>query len=111
MTDQTVEHSKKYELTEETIIVDGHTLHRIRALKDFADVEAGDLGGFIESERNLSHEGNCWIYDDAKVYSEARVYDNAKVYDAATISGMAQVYGKADLYGEARIFGHLKIFE
>ncbi|EJF84065.1 hypothetical protein MCU_00733 [Bartonella elizabethae Re6043vi] len=37
---------KKYELTDETIEVDGHTLHRIRALKDFGDLKTGDLGGF-----------------------------------------------------------------
>ena len=57
-----IENNKKYELTEEAIVVDGHKLHRIRALKDFADVKAGDLGGYVESEDNLSHEGNCWVY-------------------------------------------------
>ena len=36
-----------YELTDETIEVRGHTLHRIRALKDINEVvHAGDLGGF-----------------------------------------------------------------
>ena len=39
--------SKKYELTEETIDHHGITLHRIRALRDFSDVKAGDLGSFI----------------------------------------------------------------
>ena len=32
------------------------TLYRIKALKDFADVKAGDLGGYIEDYRNLSHD-------------------------------------------------------
>ncbi len=36
--------SKKYELINESH-VKGITLYRIRALKDFADVKAGDLGG------------------------------------------------------------------
>ena len=36
---------KKYELTDETMEFDGHTLHRIRALKSFSDVMKGDLGG------------------------------------------------------------------
>jgi len=46
----------KYELTNETIIHHDHTLHRIRALRDIPryDVKAGDLGGYIESEANLS---------------------------------------------------------
>ena len=36
---------KKYELTDQTINVDGRTLHRIKALRDFSDVQAGELGG------------------------------------------------------------------
>lgn len=36
---------KKYELTDETMCFNGVTLHRIKALKDFADVVDGELGG------------------------------------------------------------------
>lgn len=39
---------KKFELTNETIEYLGRTLHRIRALRDFSNVKAGDLGGYIE---------------------------------------------------------------
>ena len=46
--------TKKYELTDNTINIDGITLHRIKALKDFSDVKAGDFGGWIEKEDNLS---------------------------------------------------------
>lgn len=56
---------KKYEFTGETKIRCGITLHRIRALKDFGVVCAGDIGGWIEKESNLSHEGNCWVYGEA----------------------------------------------
>ena len=33
-------------------------LYRIRALRDIPeiDVKAGDLGGYVESENNLSHD-------------------------------------------------------
>lgn len=55
----------------------GKKLYRIEALKDFSDVKAGSLGGYIESEDNLSHDGNAWVYDNARVYGNARVYDNA----------------------------------
>ena len=55
---------KKYELTESKIYC-GITLYRIKALRDLWNVKAGDLGGWVESELNLSHEGNCWIYNDA----------------------------------------------
>jgi len=61
---------KKYELVnynKET------GLWRIRALRDFADVKAGDHGGWIEKESNLSHGGNCWIYGNAKVCGNAMI--------------------------------------
>lgn len=47
---------KKYELAKEDTktFTDGGTIYRIRALKDFGDVKAGDLGGYIEKEENLS---------------------------------------------------------
>ena len=51
---------KKYKLTEETKEIDGHVLHRIKALKDFATIKNGELGGWIESEDNLSQDGDCY---------------------------------------------------
>ena len=82
---------KKYELTNEKIYWWGKTLYRIRALKDFRDVKKGDLGGFVESEENLNHLGNCWIYGNAKVFDDARVRNGAKVYDDAIIRDNARV--------------------
>ena len=53
-------------------------LHRIRALRDVReDVHAGDLGGFVQSEENLSQEGQCWIAGNAVVAEEAYVYGDA----------------------------------
>ena len=68
---------KKYKLTEETKEWCGRTLHRIEALKDFGDVKAGDKGGWIEKEENLSHQGDAWVYGNAQVSGNAKVYDNA----------------------------------
>lgn len=68
---------KKYKLTEETLEIDGHVLHRIIALRDFGEVKKGYLGGFIEKESNLAHNGNCWIYNDAVVSDFARVFGEA----------------------------------
>lgn len=76
----------KYELTNETIIHFGHTLYRIRALKDFADVKAEDLGGYIEKESNLSQYGNAWVYGNARVCGDARVCDSACVYGRTQIA-------------------------
>ena len=70
---------KKFELTEETKIVNGGILHRIQALIDFGDVKAGDLGGYIEKEVNLSHDGDAWVSGNARVYGNARVFGDARV--------------------------------
>ena len=80
---------KKYELTNETINFENKKLFRIRALKDFGNVKAGDLGGYVESENNLSQEDNCWIYENAKVYG------NAEVSNDDIVSGNARVYDDA----------------
>ena len=92
---------KKYKLTDETINLNGATLYRIEALKDFGEIKKGDKGGFIESENNLAHEGNAWVSDNARVYGDACVFDNAQVYGNAFVSGYAQVYGNAFVYGNA----------
>ena len=106
--------SRKYKVTDETRIVAGHTL---RALIDFGNVKAGDLGGFIESENNLSYYRPCWVYDEAKIYDYAQVYDNACVYHNAQVSGDADVYGNAKVYGNtkvcdtAEVHGHVELSE
>lgn len=88
---------KKYKLTEETKEYYGITLYRIEALKDFGTVKAGDKGGFIRSEDNLSHDGDAWVYGDAWVGGDAWVYGNALVYGNAQVYGNARVYGDADI--------------
>lgn len=45
---------KKFELTTDFKMYCGKKLFRIRALIDFGDVKAGDLGGYIEREENLT---------------------------------------------------------
>ena len=101
---------KKYKLTEETINVNGMTLHRIDALRDFNDVKKGDKGGFIENENNLSQCGNCWIYDNAKVLGGAMVCCNAKVYGNAKICDYAVVYDNAIVFGNAVVSDRAKVY-
>ena len=87
---------KKYELLKkDTKELFGKTLYRIKALKNFGDVKKGDLGGYIEKEENLSHDGNAWVFDNARVYDDAWVYDNARVSGNAEVSGNARVRGNA----------------
>lgn len=76
---------KKYELRkDDTTQILGRTLYRIHALKDFNDVKAGDLGGYIETEGNLSQDDNCWIYSNAQVFDSVKIRDNARISGRAT---------------------------
>ena len=77
---------KKYTLTNDSIVVDGKTLYRIKALRSFSNVNKGDIGGYVESESNLSHNGNCWVSGYAKVF------------------GNAVVSGIYSFFGDSRIF-------
>jgi len=75
----------KYEFTKETREFLGRTLHQIKAVADFGEVKAGDLGGWIEKEENLSQGGACWVGGNAQVWGDAQVYDNAQVCDNARV--------------------------
>ena len=101
---------QKYILTEETKLVNGHTLHRIKAVRNFNDVKSGDLGGFVETEHNLSHEDNAWVYDNAKVYENAVVYGNTRVYGNAEVYGDAVVYRNARVCGDAVVYGNACVY-
>ena len=101
---------KKYELTTETLQFARRTLHRIKALKDFGSVKAGQFGGWIESEENLSQADNAWIDDEAMVFANAKVFDNAKVFGYAKVYGNAYVGKNAKVYGFAEVYGNVKIY-
>ena len=107
---------KKFELlTTDTKDLFGRKLFRIRALRDFGDVKAGELGGYVEKEGNLSHDGNAWVYNDANIYGNAEIYGdaeisgNAEIYGNAKISGDAKICGDAVICGNAKISGNAKI--
>ena len=106
-----METKKKYELTSETIEFNSVTLHRIKALKNFSDVKAGDLGGWIEKEDNLSQMGDAWVYSNAKVYGNAKVFGNAKVYGNAVVCDNARVYGNSEVYGDAKVYDYAWVYD
>ena len=101
--------SIKYRMTATKIFHQGAYLYRIQALKDFGNVLKGEYGGYIEKEANLSQEGNCWVYDEAKVYNEAGVFDNAVVDKNAWVFDNAVVEGSAYVSGRSRIGGNIVI--
>ena len=123
---------KKYELTNERRVIRAWygrkvTLHRIVAVRDFdvnmlqtvtcfvgdeghiekriitKHIEQGDLGGWIESEKNLSHEGNAWVDKGAVVFDEAVIKDNAWVGgEKTTVAGRVIVCDEAKIYSDDR---------
>ena len=96
---------KKFKLTSEFIVdISGVKLFRIKALIEFGNVKAGDLGGYIEKEENLSHMGDAWVSDDARISGDAQVFGNARVSGDAQVSGDARVSGDKD-YAYAHGFG------
>lgn len=101
----------KYKLTDETIDFKGIILHRIECIASFGKVRAGEKGGFVKSEKNLSQDGNAWVYDNAWVYGDAWVYGNAKVYGNAEVYGNALVHGNAKVYGCAEVYGNVGVFD
>ncbi len=127
-----MKNTAKYEFTDETriIFVKGveHQVKRIRALKEFnppnkaGEVHKGDLGGWIESESNLSHDNMCWVdeeaavMDDAVVKDNAYVCDNALVYENAvicengTVSENAMILGNVVVCGDSHISGNAAAF-
>lgn len=83
---------------------------RIKALRYFSNVSMGDLGGLIEKESNLSHDGNCWVYDHAVVCENAKVYDSAQIRGHAIVSGYAEVYDHAQVYDDATVRDHAHVY-
>lgn len=103
---------RKYELSNECIEWCGRKLYRIRSLIDrTSDIKVGTLGGYVESEKNLSQDGCCWIYDNAKVAGNARVERYAKIRGNTIIDECAVITDYADVNGDIFVGGNARISE
>ena len=94
--------NKKYEITDIAHPLYPE-LHRIRALRQVGDdVPVGKLGGYVQSEANLS-QGNdeAWLYDDSISRDEANVCGGAELHGQAVAQDLALVGGSAVMYGHA----------
>ena len=91
---------KKFEFTGETKTISlffrTATLHRIRAVAEFGLVKIGDLGGWIEKEENLSHEGKAWVWGNAEVWGNAKVWGNAEVFSASHVLVIGAIGSRDD---------------
>jgi hypothetical protein len=105
--------STKFELTEETKNVSiplmgsrGHDkkaklvkVLRIRALKDLPEhrVKAGDLGGWLQYDNNLSHTGQCWVADDSVVTGDSKIEGSSLICGNSIIDGKCYIRGYVNI--------------
>lgn len=106
---------KKYELVmgEATTTLFDKKHYRIRALRDIPSqgVTAGQIGGYVESEKNLSHEGECWIAHNALASGDARVEGNAVVCGRATVMDNAVIKDNSMVSGFSVVAGDAVVGE
>lgn len=104
--------NNKYRMIESKRLDSGEFVYRIQAISKFRDdVEVGDYGGWIQSEKNLSPDGSCWVADDAMVINGAMVTDHATVSKNARVEVNAIVSGEASVTDNCLIAGSSRILE
>lgn len=69
-------------------------------------VRQGDLGGFVQSENNLSQEGACWLFQSAIAAEDAVVAGDAQIRDLAVVRGNALVSGSAAVRNHSLVEDH-----
>lgn len=86
-------------------------LFRIISLKNFIsqviEIKHGEIGGFIQSEKNLSQDDTSWIMNSAKVFDAAVLVDS-RIRDDVRIFGNAYVEDSV-ASNRVRIFGNCTI--
>lgn len=108
--------SKYILLLDDKRILFGRTLYRIKYLRDCGWATADDLGGYIESEDNFSHDDESWIgeracvFDGAIVKENAKVYGTSWVYQNSTIKGNSSVFDYAIVRKSSVVMGNSKVF-
>jgi NDP-sugar pyrophosphorylase family protein len=85
------------------------SLYRIYALKDFLHVKAGDRGGLVENEHNLSQEGDCWIDYYSMVLDTSKISENARIYGRSTIEKNS--FLKGDVFVEDSHIIHSDVYD
>ncbi|POT55253.1 hypothetical protein C3432_23485 [Citrobacter amalonaticus] len=109
-------------------------LRQIIALSAFNDVNAGEAGGWVDSESALAQDGHCWIYDvNTLVFAGAKISGNARITGICVIQGNVEISDNAwigdseighgarisdnvtiensRVHGECHLFGNARILE
>lgn len=98
---------KKFELVlNQSIEIDGRKLFRIKALIDFGEIKRGDLGGYIEKEKNLSQSGDARVYGNAEVKNSPINLINVCQFNVTAYNEFLQIGCKLHTFKEWE-----KIFE
>ena len=98
---------RKYVMTDETKVWNGHVLHRIKCVVPFLNgnefIQFGTLGGFIESYDNL--KGCAWVFDDAIICGDAIMGEFARIRDKVKVCGHIDIKGHAIVTDNAKVEG------
>jgi hypothetical protein len=103
---------KKFELDySSSTTYRGRTLYRIKALMTFTTTSGeiiykDELGGYVQSEKNLDQNGTSWIFKGAIAMDDARVLNNAQLHHDALIKDKAIIKDKASAHNNVKITGH-----
>ncbi len=62
-------------------------LFRVRAIKDFAGIKAGDWGGTISHPQNLSYHDTAWLDYDSKILDATTRVEGASMIKGSTLMG------------------------
>ena len=104
---------KKYKLLKnDTIEYDGHTLYRIKYLKDFTDcrcvtIRKGTLGGYVENYDILDQSDNSSILGKSIVYGRSRVA-RSSIVGGESIVGYSTIGSSYIGLGSTIIGGDIK---
>lgn len=110
--DGSIVHDKYELLMEDFASTDtGEFVYRIRAVKNFGNVTAGELGGYVASYENLTQFDMAWVADNAQCYGNAKILDNALLYGKAKANENAMIFDEARVGENAIASGNAKINE
>lgn len=99
---------KKYEMTTDfKKMACGTKVYRIRALKNIEkhDVVAGQFGGFIEEEYNLSQavSDTSWVDDEAVVMGHTELEGSVLIQHNAVVEGDSKLFGHVIVTGKSNL--------
>lgn len=111
-----------FELTNESRVLPGGTLYRIRATRnnDYWMINKGDLGGWVSSEYLKDGvtpriSDYAWVFDDARLFGDAFITGYSSISDSAVVCSQASLEDYADVSlnaivcGSAIVGGHAMI--